>query len=265
MFARDLIKGGSVQKLVKAFLISIPCVGGAYLLVLAVAYMTGSPANETSMITAALIPVIIGIPVLFIIEGQAEKLSQAVLRLDDMRLDAEERAKRDSMTGLYNHQHFMDEIRASKSEKNKGSLLVLDIDKFKNINDNFGHQKGDEALISVVAAVRKSVRGSDIVGRIGGEEFAVYLQNASNEEAKTVANRIRKNVEAIAFEPRKGLLAAITVSIGVAMKREVENMVHALRLADLRMYEAKKTGRNRVVYSGQNEDTVTEVDEQLAS
>lgn len=237
-------------KLVKSVLICMPCVLGAYFLLMFIEYLTGVAPTITGTITAILIPVIIGIPVLFVIEGQAEQLGIAVLHLDDMRLDAEDRAKRDSMTGLYNHQHFMDQIRSSKSKTGHGSLLVLDIDKFKNINDNFGHQKGDEALISVVKAVRASVRGDDIVGRIGGEEFAVYLQDASKYEAKIIANRIRENVEAIMFEPQKGMLAAITVSIGVAMKREVGNMVHALRLADLRMYEAKNTGRNRVVHSG---------------
>ncbi len=237
-------------KLVKSVLICMPCVLGAYFLLMFIAYLTGTPATVTGTITAILIPVIIGIPVLFVIEGQAERLSFAVLQLDDMRLEAEDRAKRDSMTGLYNHQHFMDEIRASEGDRNKGSLLVLDIDKFKNINDSFGHQKGDEALISVVKAVRASVRGNDIIGRIGGEEFAVYLRDASKSEARMVANRIRENVEAIMFEPKKGLLASLTVSIGVAMKREVGNMVHALRLADMRMYEAKNTGRNRVVHSG---------------
>ncbi|MCF6304032.1 MAG: GGDEF domain-containing protein [Rhodobacteraceae bacterium] len=241
-----------LAKLVKSVLICMPCVLGAYFLLMFIEYLTGTPPTVTGTITAILIPVIIGIPVLFVIEGQAERLSFAVLQLDDMRLEAEDRAKRDSMTGLYNHQHFMDEIRASEGDRHKGSLLVLDIDKFKNINDSFGHQKGDEALISVVKAVRASVRGNDIIGRIGGEEFAVYLQDASKSEARIVANRIRENVEAIMFEPKKGLLAALTVSIGVAMKREVGNMVHALRLADMRMYEAKNTGRNRVVHSGSN-------------
>ncbi len=239
-----------LQKLVKAVLVCIPCVLGAYFLLMFVEHLTGAPPTITGTITAILIPVIIGIPVLFVIEGQAERLSIAVVQLDDLRLEAEDRAKRDSMTGLYNHQYFMDRIRMSKSDADKGSLLVLDIDKFKNINDSFGHQKGDEALISVVKAVRASVRDTDIIGRIGGEEFAVYLQNASKEDAKMVANRIRENVESIAFEPKKGLLASLTVSIGLAMKREVGNMVHALKLADMRMYEAKNTGRNRVVHSG---------------
>lgn len=253
-----------LANLVKSALISIPCAGCAYLLTVLIGVITGISPTITGYLTATLIPVVIGIPVLFLVFRQAEKLKLAILTLDDMRRIAEDRAKRDSMTGLYNHQHFMDEIRASKSEPEKGSLLVLDIDRFKNINDSYGHQKGDEALISVVAAVRKSVRDIDIVGRIGGEEFAVYLQNASKQEAKLIANRIRENVEAILFEPQTGLITAITVSIGLAMKREVGNMVHALRLADMRMYEAKNTGRNRVVHSG-SEMRQTPVDQKIAS
>ncbi len=253
-----------MHQLAKALFISIPCVLGAYLVILAMERLTGVPATITGIATAVLIPVIIGVPVLFVIEGQAQKLSRAILRLDVMRRDAEDRAKRDSMTGVYNHQHFMDKIRSSKGEPQNGSLLVLDIDKFKEINDSFGHQKGDEALVAVVAAVRASVRGSDIVGRIGGEEFAVYLQNASKDETKMVADRIRENVEAILFEPKHGLLAAITVSIGAAMKREAGNMVHALRLADQRMYEAKNTGRNRVVHSG-DDDSAESAKQKIAS
>jgi len=239
-----------LRKLIKAIVICVPCAVGAHLLLVGVSFFTGIVPTMSGQITVLLIPMLIGVPVLYVIEGQADRLRVAISALDTMRHDAEERAKRDSMTGLLNHQHFMDEIRTSPGAADKGSLLVLDIDKFKNINDTYGHQKGDEALISVVKAVQKSVRGNDIVGRIGGEEFAVYLQHASKAEAKAVASRIRKNVEAILFEPQKGLLASLTVSIGLAMKREVGNMVKALRLADQRMYEAKNTGRNKVVHSG---------------
>ncbi|MBL1434695.1 MAG: GGDEF domain-containing protein [Rhodobacteraceae bacterium] len=212
-------------------------------------WVLGIPISAAWLAGSTLVPVIVGMPVIFFIEGQSIKLRNAVFRLDQMREETAERAKRDSMTGLYTHQHFMEKIHES-GRRDDGSLIILDIDHFKNINDNYGHAQGDEALIRVVAAVRKAVRAGDVVGRIGGEEFAVFLLDANKEEAKMVASRIRQTVESIEFIPKNGVKAPLTVSVGVAMKDEMDNVVGALQLADMRMYKAKQSGRNQVVDSG---------------
>lgn len=238
-----------MSRISKAFAICLPSSGLAIGLAYGLEWVLNAPISSAGLASSALVPIIIGMPVIFFIEGQSIKLKNAIMTLDLMREEAEDRAKRDSMTGLYNHQHFMERIHESERQDD-GSLIILDIDHFKNINDSFGHAQGDEALIHVVSAVRQAVRKSDVVGRIGGEEFAVFLQDASKEEAKKVASRIRKTVEKIDFVPEEGVRAPLTVSVGVAMKDEMDNVVGALQLADMRMYRAKESGRNRVVDSG---------------
>ncbi len=233
----------------KALLVCLPSAGLAVGLAYTLEWLLNAPISAAGLLSTALVPILIGIPVIFFIEGQSIKLRKAIITLDLMREEAEERAKRDSMTGLYNHQHFMEKIHEG-GRRDDGSLIILDIDHFKNINDNYGHAQGDEALLHVVAAVRKAVRAGDVVGRIGGEEFAVFLQDANKEEAKMVASRIRKTVESIDFITENGIKAPLTVSVGVAMKDEMDNVVGAMQLADMRMYKAKESGRNQVVYSG---------------
>ncbi len=244
-----------MTRLGKALVICIPSAGLAVGIAYMVEWALGAPVSTAGLASSALVPIIIGMPVIFFIEGQSIKLKNAVLTLDLMREEAEERAKRDSMTGLYNHQHFMEKIHQN-GRRDDGSLIILDIDHFKHINDSYGHARGDEALIHVVEAVRKAVRANDVVGRIGGEEFAVFLLDANKEEAKKVASRIRKTVEKIDFVPEEGVKAPLTVSVGVAMKHEVDNVVGAMKLADMRMYKAKESGRNRVVDSGHEAEVV---------
>ncbi len=239
----------TMTRLGKALVVCLPSAGLAVGLAYGLEWLLNAPISAAGLASSALVPIIIGMPVIYFIEGQSTKLKNAIVTLDLMREDAEERSKRDSMTGLYNHQHFMEKIHEG-GRRDDGSLIILDIDHFKNINDSFGHAQGDEALIHVVAAVRKAVRASDVVGRIGGEEFAVFLLDANKAEAKMVASRIRQTVENIEFVPEDGIKAPLTVSVGVAMKDEMDNVVGALQLADMRMYKAKQSGRNQVVHSG---------------
>lgn len=238
-----------VTRLGKALVICIPSAGLAVGMAYALEWALNAPISAAGLLSSGLVPILIGMPVIFFIEGQSMKLKNAILTLDLMREEAEERAKRDSMTGLFNHQHFMEKIHEG-GRRDDGSLIILDIDHFKNINDSYGHAQGDEALIHVVAAVRKAVRAHDVVGRIGGEEFAVFLLDANKAEAKMVASRIRQAVENIDFIPEDGIKAPLTVSVGVAMKDETDNVVGTMQLADMRMYKAKQSGRNQVVDSG---------------
>lgn len=130
------------------------------------------------------------------------------------------------------------------------SILVLDVDFFKKINDDYGHQVGDRALISVAKTLRKSVRESDIVGRYGGEEFVVVLPHAGPEPAWTVAEKIRLAISEAKVE---GMDRALTISIGVACYPAVkaESLHELVRQADGALYQAKERGRNRVVVAGQ--------------
>ena len=127
-----------------------------------------------------------------------------------------------------------------------GTLLVVDVDHFKNINDALGHDQGDAALKLIAGAIKGAVREVDLVGRIGGEEFGVFLPNLMSTEAESVAERIRASVAATVL-PSAGMTQPLSVSVGGASFSAYVPFDELFRAADARMYTAKRAGRNRVV------------------
>jgi diguanylate cyclase (GGDEF)-like protein len=166
------------------------------------------------------------------------------LALSNARLHEEVRwlSITDNLTGLYNRR-YLDEIVQRRQQKDPGgSLVLIDIDHFKQINDTFGHQAGDAVLVQVCKIVASSIRESDIAARWGGEELAVYFPKLDLHLTAGVAERIRKRVEE---ETRP----AVTISCGVAEWKSTDGKVSVESLfakADAALYVAKKNGRNRV-------------------
>jgi diguanylate cyclase (GGDEF)-like protein len=159
-------------------------------------------------------------------------------------------ATTDSLTGLFNRRYFMDhvnkEITRAERTKQKLSLVIIDLDKFKNINDSFGHTTGDKVLREMAKLFSKGLRKMDILSRVGGEEFALLLPETDRAGAVEVAERIRSAVESDDFELPDGS-NAITISAGVA--ESDDDPVNIKKLygnADNALYEAKRLGRNRV-------------------
>jgi diguanylate cyclase (GGDEF)-like protein len=156
-----------------------------------------------------------------------------------------EMAITDPLTGAYNRRYM--ELQASKSLESWGryqrpvSLLLLDIDHFKWINDRFGHSVGDEAIQSLVNLVRKRMRKVDILCRFGGEEFVLLLSESDGDQAVDVANELCRAVESANILPE----GKMTVSIGVCDVAAAHDSEHWLKLADAAMYLAKLNGRNR--------------------
>jgi diguanylate cyclase (GGDEF)-like protein len=161
-----------------------------------------------------------------------------------------EKARRDAMTGMLNREAFFEEMDCARRAFGRGTLLIVDADNFKQVNDTWGHLTGDAALLEISSAIRRAVRTDDIVGRIGGEEFAVFLTDADHQESMVAAERIRNEVSAIAFAPRTGVALGLSVSIGGAMHRQGAALADLMRDADRRLYEAKRRGRNRVIFAG---------------
>lgn len=126
------------------------------------------------------------------------------------------------------------------------SIILLDVDHFKSINDSFGHDIGDAVLRAVARAIKDSVRRSDILFRYGGEEFVIVLANTSRDGAANLAERVRVMVET-SFRALRGSDLCVTLSLGVAMMLPGETHLDLLRRADHAMYQAKHGGRNRVV------------------
>lgn len=160
-------------------------------------------------------------------------------------------ATTDPLTGLYNRRHFLGSLDAEWSRFQRYyrsvSVLMLDIDHFKSVNDRYGHAVGDEAIKAVAAACNEGKRKSDLVGRLGGEEFAVLLPETSLSRAKLVAERIRKRVMAIRLNAQQ-VQFGLTVSIGVAEAGVGMSGTDALmNAADNALYRAKADGRNQCV------------------
>jgi diguanylate cyclase (GGDEF)-like protein len=160
-------------------------------------------------------------------------------------------ATTDPLTGLYNRRHFLGSLDAEWSRFQRYyrsvSVLMLDIDHFKSVNDRYGHGVGDEAIKAVAAACISGKRKSDLVGRLGGEEFAILLPETSLSRAKIVAEKIRKRVMAIRLSAHQ-VQFGVTVSIGVAEAHVGMSGIDALMsAADSALYKAKADGRNKCV------------------
>jgi diguanylate cyclase (GGDEF)-like protein len=179
-------------------------------------------------------------------------LNQVSMVIDNSMLHQRIRdmAHTDGLTGLLNHRTFMEKIeeefRRLDRENQDFSLLLLDIDYFKKVNDEHGHPVGDAALKSVAGVIREMARSIDFVARYGGEEFAVGMVGANSEGAKTTAERIRKAVEHRAIAAGTVTLRC-TLSIGVASYSQgCEKKETLIAQADQALYHAKRSGRNRV-------------------
>jgi diguanylate cyclase (GGDEF)-like protein len=139
---------------------------------------------------------------------------------------------------------YLTDIRSAESQA-RGALLVIDADDFKSVNDRFGHDRGDEALVTIAGAIKSMLRGADLVGRLGGEEFGVFLPGATHDQAETVAERIRRSVNDAPFEP-EGARHPLSVSVGGAVFEHTLPFADLFRQADRQLYAAKQRGRNRV-------------------
>ena len=191
---------------------------------------------------------VIGLVVVMpIIKHQADTAEEQTDRADKFELVA----MTDSLTGLHNRRYFqeiMNEFLKEFKRFNRPlSLLILDLDHFKNINDTYGHDVGDIVLIKVAALLKELVREHDTVARVGGEEFAVIAPFAGENQIIPFAERFRKKISELNIEVDNVVIRP-TVSIGIAVSTE-DNIVDVkdiYKRADLRLYEAKKLGRNRV-------------------
>ena len=175
------------------------------------------------------------------------------------RKESEERiahlATHDTLTNLFNRRRFNEELECRLTQSSRygahGALLFIDLDNFKNVNDTYGHQTGDELLVNISTVLKQRLRKSDVLGRLGGDEFAVLLSHVNSEQAETIAEQM---VETVSQNGKytKNNYTNVTASIGVALfpdhSQEPDGLIAC---ADHAMYQAKEGGRNRFcMYSG---------------
>jgi two-component system cell cycle response regulator len=156
----------------------------------------------------------------------------------------------DGLTKLFNSRYFYNQLKGEIDRSNRYghplSLLLLDIDKFKDYNDTYGHLEGDKVLFQLGQTIKSCLRKMDSAYRYGGEEFTVILPETIGEEAETVAHRIRGAVQADRYVPNEGDMVSITISIGVTQYAQEEDIAAFVQRADKAMYMSKQAGRNRV-------------------
>jgi diguanylate cyclase (GGDEF)-like protein len=189
------------------------------------------------------------------IESQTQQLVESEARLRELSV-------RDPLTGLYNRRYLeevltVEMIRAARKPYPIG-IIMADIDHFKQFNDTYGHAAGDAVLIQLADLFRAHVRGSDVTCRYGGEEFIILLPEASREIAQVRAEQIRADVGQLHVEYEGRILAAVTLSLGVAVFPEHGSTGEALlAAADTAMYHAKRAGRDRVALADSPKESLS--------
>lgn len=179
--------------------------------------------------------------------------AQDITEMFELKIKLEKQAVYDALTGLHNRGHFdeklQDEFNHALRYGTHISLLMLDIDFFKNINDTYGHQAGDKVLKSVARIILDSVRSVDYAARYGGEEFTVILPETEQASAIALAERIRLAIEQKEFRISENVTIHLTISIGVGNNSErIISPELVIQSADGALYNAKKNGRNQVRY-----------------
>jgi len=160
-------------------------------------------------------------------------------------------ALRDGLTGLYNVRFFNErineEIKRAHREHTPLTVISFDIDHFKNVNDTYGHPFGDNVLKAVCQSANNVLREHDVLARVGGEEFAALLPRCKIETGVETAERIRNKIAAAFVISKKGKKVMVTVSLGLTSLTITDDNNSLLERADTALYQAKETGRNRVV------------------
>ncbi|MFT4993302.1 MAG: diguanylate cyclase [Paraglaciecola sp.] len=172
-------------------------------------------------------------------------------RIKSLNNELQQLSRVDGLTDLYNRRYWeaqlATEFKRNKRSNLQSSLIMLDIDHFKKVNDTYGHSAGDEVIRAVATVIKKASRDTDVCGRYGGEEFAILLPDTPEENVKFLADRIRRLIEKLTVVYAAQSIS-FTVSIGIAgFRQSFDEHVKWLDCADKALYQAKVSGRNLVV------------------
>ena len=179
---------------------------------------------------------------------EAELKRERALLLKEL----EKLAITDALTGLYNSRYFFSQIKTEIKRYDRYSralsLLILDIDYFKQYNDTWGHLEGDKVLMGIGQVISSCMRSMDTAYRYGGEEFAILLPETRLQKACVVGARIKDNISSTLFEPEPGINKSVTVSIGATELKEGEDFRSFISRTDKALYKSKDSGRNKLTY-----------------
>ena len=179
------------------------------------------------------------------------KRLQEVLRVSEQRF--RELSITDNLTQLFNQRHFyqrlQQEIERTNRYQHQLAMLLLDLDDFKHFNDTYGHLEGDKVLEKTAKIIRECIRQTDSAFRYGGEEFVVILPETSVKKALILAERIRKGIQGVVFNPVPRTEARLTCSIGLSQYQSPEDLKAFIKRVDQNMYQAKARGKNQCYFS----------------
>ncbi len=256
--------GVSKNTWIKSAVATVASVLVSVSIVLALVPLLGGHPDGPGFWMSMLCPLVIGGPASLwqfhqkdVILRQRDELARMHIELEDMhgelrRLheDLRFKARRDALTGGLNREALFAALALrAPGHRGPAALLVADADHFKRINDAFGHLVGDEALRRIASCIAEATTGADVWGRIGGEEFVVFLHPADATRARAVADTIRRAVAAVDLVAA-GSRVPVSVSIGVASVVDAFDPVDLFRRADEYLYQAKDGGRDRIVFDG---------------
>lgn len=199
------------------------------------------------------------------LDTRQRQLASATNKIKEQNLKLEERAIRDGLTGLYNHNHLLEqldrELSLARRYNTPVTVFLLDLDFFKDVNDSCGHPFGDFVLREFAERVHSILRESDILGRYGGEEFLVILPNIDRDHADAVAEKIRKKISETVFEKDR-YSRYVTVSIGVfsGAGKGLDTSGNVIDCVDNALYQAKAEGRNKVCHYKKPKSNLSGVD-----
>lgn len=207
--------------------------------------LTGLPVamRSSSLEVTLSLPVIMLYPLLF-----ARVSYQTAIKLAEHKRRLQAMSSRDGMTGVYNRRHWeillRNEFDHSRRHHREATLLIIDIDHFKSINDTWGHDVGDEAIIALTRQLQITLRGSDIIGRFGGDEFAVIMCGTPADSAITAMSRVHERLNTLRLPGAPQVM--LRISVGVApLTPQIGHYREWLKSADMALYKAKNAGRNR--------------------
>lgn len=239
----------------KSFLVGTGALIAAVFLILIAVPLWGDTLRTSMFVNAVIGCYSIGSPVSYYCMKQTEKYRAALKREEDLHLQLQNthdelklRSRLDLMTGLLNRETFLTEMEETKSKDpgQTSSVILLDVDHFKRINDTWGHHSGDEALVLIGAAILQIFGPRALAGRIGGEEFAVFLPGGDEAEAIVLGEAIRIRVQQMPFFPVPSCKERLSLSVGIACASNTTDTAVLLRRADAMLYQAKADGRNCV-------------------
>jgi diguanylate cyclase (GGDEF)-like protein len=201
--------------------------------------------SRSSMISAGVLVATVNVIATWMVSILVERIRTREVALEEANRQLAELSQHDPLTQLYNRRHLLARIEAELARVRRGhpmALLMIDLDRFKRVNDERGHLAGDELLTKMADALGAATRATDVAGRYGGDEFLVLLPDADIDSARVAAERLLKEIRTVGSDGE----LSVTASVGLAVASRSDNLTDLLRRADEAAYRAKQAGGDRL-------------------